>query len=224
VKQNIPSFDALSEVFFVNATKGWAVGSLGTILTTEITTPVELISFTAETDNNNVVLNWKTATETNNSGFEILRSGQNENNWGQIGFVEGRGTTTNESNYSFTDRDLSTGNYEYKLKQIDYDGSFHYSNVVDITISEPTEFTLSQNYPNPFNPSTAIQYSIPESGNVKLKVFNSIGEEVATLVNNYKEAGSYKVTFNANGLSSGIYYYKLSSNGFNQVKKMILLK
>jgi photosystem II stability/assembly factor-like uncharacterized protein len=224
VKQNIPSFDALSEVFFVNATKGWAVGSLGTILTTEITTPVELISFTAETDNNNVVLNWKTATETNNSGFEILRSGQNENNWGQIGFVEGRGTTTNESNYSFTDRDLSTGNYEYKLKQIDYDGSFQYSNVVDITISEPTEFTLSQNYPNPFNPSTAIQYSIPESGNVKLKVFNSIGEEVATLVNNYKEAGSYKVTFNANGLSSGIYYYKLSSNGFNQVKKMILLK
>ena len=101
---------------------------------------------------------------------------------------------------------------------------FRYSNVVDITISEPTEFTLSQNYPNPFNPSTAIQYSIPESGNVKLKVFNSIGEEVATLVNNYKEAGSYKVTFNANGLSSGIYYYKLSSNGFNQVKKMILLK
>jgi len=225
VKQNIPSFDALSEVFFVTATKGWAIGSLGTILTTESTIPVEMNSFTAAANGNDVTLNWQTATETNNSGFEILRTNQNGNSWDQIGFIEGNGTTTNEHNYSYVDTNLSSGNYSYKLTQIDFDGKQKESEVINVEVnSQPTEYSLSQNYPNPFNPSTTIEYSISQSSVVTLKVFNSIGEEVATLVNNYKEAGSYKVTFNANDLSSGIYYYKLSANGFNQVKKMILLK
>jgi len=228
VKQNIPSFDALSEVFFVKATKGWAVGSLGTILTTESPTPVELNSFTAETDNNNVVLNWKTATETNNSGFEILRSGQNENNWGHIGFVEGRGTTTNESNYSFIDRDLFTGNYEYKLKQIDNDGSFQYSNVVDINISGPTQFSLYQNYPNPFNPTTTIKYNLPENLNVVVTFYNQLGEEVMKIQEGKQDAGTYNLNVDFSDLPSGIYFYRLNANNSNknfvQVKKMCLIK
>jgi hypothetical protein len=110
------------------------------------------------------------------------------------------------------------------LKQIDYDGSFEFSNIVEVEILTPIQFLLEQNYPNPFNPSTTIEYSIPESGNVKLQVYNSLGEELVTLVNDYKEAGNYKINFNASDLSSGIYYYRLASNSFNEIKKMILLK
>ncbi len=228
VKQNIPSFDALSEVFFVNATKGWAVGSLGTILTTEITTPVELNSFTAKVDNKDIVLNWQTATETNNSGFEILRSDQNESNWDQIGFIEGNGTTSNESNYSFIDRNLSIGKYEYKLKQIDYDGSFEYSNVVDINISGPTQFSLYQNYPNPFNPTTAIKYNLPENLNVVITFYNQLGEEVMKIQEGDQNAGTYNLSVDFSDLPSGVYIYRLNANNSNknfvQVKKMCLLK
>ena len=132
--------------------------------------------------------------------------------------------TTEEHNYSFIDENVSTGDYKYRLKQIDYDGSFEYSDIVDVSISGPTEFSLSQNYPNPFNPSTTIEYSIPESGNVKLKVYNSLGEEVETLVNKFEEAGTYKINFDASSITSGIYFYKLDIGSHSQVKKMILLK
>ena len=191
--------------------------------------PVELTSFTATTDENNISLIWETSTETNNSGFEIERarlrsSNYDETSWERIGFVEGHGTTTEETSYSFIDENLKAGNYQYRLKQIDYDGSFEFSNIVEVEILTPIQFLLEQNYPNPFNPSTTIEYSIPESGNVKLQVYNSLGEELVTLVNDYKEAGNYKINFNASDLSSGIYYYRLASNSFNEIKKMILLK
>ncbi len=191
-------------------------------------TPVELTSFTATSEVSNVRLKWQTETETNNSGFQIERL-QNYKistlqNWDIIGFIEGHGTTTEEHEYSFVDENISAGEYQYRLKQIDYDGSFKFSDMVDINISQPTEFSLEQNYPNPFNPSTTIQYSIPEGGNVKLKVYNSLGEEVADLIDDYKEAGNYKINFNASELSSGIYFYQLKSKNFLSIKKMILLK
>jgi photosystem II stability/assembly factor-like uncharacterized protein len=225
VKQNIPTFDALADVYFINDTKGWAVGHLGTILTYDGQVPVELTSFTANVADNNVVLNWQTATEKNNSGFEILRSAQNDDSWNQLGFVEGHGTTTEENSYSFTDKDLRQGSYSYKLIQIDFDGTQTESEIVNIEVSsQPTEYSLSQNYPNPFNPSTTIEFSIPQSGNVKLVVYNSLGEEVSTLINNYGAAGNHKINFDATGLPSGLYLYKLSTANYSAVKKMIVLK
>ncbi len=229
VKQNIPSFDALASVHFINGTKGWAVGTLGTILTTENPTPVELSSFTANVDESNVNLSWQTATETNNKGFEVERL-QNFKitklqEWKKIGFVGGYGTTTEKNFYAFVDKNLEAGSYSYKLVQVDFDGTQNESNIVNVEInSQPNEYKLLQNYPNPFNPSTTIQYSIPKNENVTLKIYNALGEEVRTLVNEHQTAGNYKVNFNAENLSSGIYYYRIVSKNYNAVKKMILLK
>ena len=185
--------------------------------------PVELNSFTASISGNNVLLNWITATEINNSGFEVLRSNR-DNNWQKIGFVQGNGTTSEIHNYSFSDRNLSNGNYSYKLKQIDFDGTYKYSNVVNADVTNPVEFNLSQNYPNPFNPSTVITYTIPQAGMVTLKVYNTLGEEIAVLVNGMVEPGIHNVNFDASGLNSGMYFYRLESGNFVQVKKMTLLK
>jgi hypothetical protein len=195
------------------------------IMNTSNPVPVELISFTASASENDVTLKWQTATEKNNSGFEILRSTQNDNNWNQIGFIEGHGTTTEPNNYSFTDKNPEPGNYSYKLVQIDFDGTRNESEIVNVEISsQPTEYSLSQNYPNPFNPSTTIQYSIPESGNVKLVVYNSLGKEITTLVNEFKQPGKYEINFKGIDIPSGVYYYQLQTNGFVQTKKMVLLK
>jgi photosystem II stability/assembly factor-like uncharacterized protein len=229
VKQSIPSFDALSNVFFINDTKGWAVGTLGTIITADNPTPVELTSFNATVYKNNVTLNWQTATETNNKGFEIERKmsvvRNQESEWTRIGFVQGHGTSTQQNNYSFVEKNLEAGSYSYKLVQIDLDGTRHESKAVNVEVNSfPTKYALLQNYPNPFNPTTTIEYSIPQNGNVTLKIYNELGEEVRTLENGYKETGSYTVNFNAANLSSGIYYYKLSSGNFSTVKKMIFLK
>ncbi len=184
--------------------------------------PVELTSFTANASGNNVTLRWTTASETNNRGFEIqkLQSGT----WTTSGFVQGKGTSTEENSYSFTDKDLQSGKYIYRLKQVDFDGSYSYSQNVEVTVSAPLTFELSQNYPNPFNPSTTIHYAIPEAGNVKLIVYNLLGQEVKSLVNGFKEAGAYSVNFDASGLNSGLYLYKLETGSYTQVKKMTLLK
>ena len=186
--------------------------------------PVELLSFTAVNNNNKVVLNWSTATELNNHGFEIERS-PDKTNWSLIGFKEGNGTTTEIHNYSFTDDLLgvSSSKLFYRLKQVDYNGSFEYSDIVEVDIA-PSIYSLSQNYPNPFNPTTKIKYSIPNSGIVTLKVFNVLGKEVATLVNEEKPAGSYEVEFNGNELPTGIYFYQLKTGNYSETKKMILLK
>jgi len=192
-----------------------------------ITTPVELIAFNASATINSVNLNWQSSTETNNQGFEIERSDWLETKsekWKSIGFVNGNGTTTESQSYSFRDENVTSGKYMYRLKQIDFDGSFEYSNSIEVEISTPIIFTLDQNYPNPFNPSATISYQLPKTGNVNLKVFDVLGKEVATLVNMEQTSGSYKVEFNGSGLASGIYYYQLRASDFIETKKMILLK
>ncbi|MBK6877211.1 MAG: T9SS type A sorting domain-containing protein [Ignavibacteria bacterium] len=186
--------------------------------------PVELASFTAVTNRNNVTLNWATSKETNNQGFEVERSLVGANSWAKVGTVTGNGTTNETRSYSFTER-VTTGNYSYRLKQIDFNGNFEYHNLSsEVNVGVPSEFALSQNYPNPFNPSTKIDYDIATDGNVSVVLFDMSGREVAKLVNDFKPAGYYTVSFNASNLSSGMYFYRISANNFSQTKKMVLVK
>jgi hypothetical protein len=184
--------------------------------------PVELVSFTSSVAGNNVNLSWITATENNNMGFEIER--QTSSVWEKVGFVNGYGTTTDMKTYSFTDNSVTAGTYSYRLKQIDYNGTFEYSNTIQVDVSSPQQFELSQNYPNPFNPSTTISFSVPQNSFVTLKVYDIIGNEISTLVNESKAAGRYDVSFDASRLSSGIYFYSISAGNFNEVRKMTLIK
>ena len=189
--------------------------------------PVELSSFTAKASNDQVQLNWETKTEVNNFGFEVERTSvvNNENKtWQKIGFVEGNGNSNSPKEYSFVDKVLQSGNFSYRLKQIDTDGQFEYSPEVNVVIEVPTDYALEQNFPNPFNPSTTIKFSIPEAGMVKLTVYNLLGQEVKTLVDEQRQAGSYTELFNASGLNSGVYFYELRVNEFVITKKMQLLK
>jgi hypothetical protein len=185
--------------------------------------PVELTSFFGSSSNGNVELNWTTATELNNSGFEIQRSVDGYN-FSKIGFVTGYGTTTDPKTYSFMDYSSTTGKQYYRLRQIDFNGSFNYSGTIEIDVSAPIEFELQQNYPNPFNPSTAISYSIPQNSFVTLKVYDVLGNEVATLVNQTQSAGKYDVRFDASNLSNGVYLYSIKTDNFTSTKKMILMK
>ena len=190
--------------------------------------PVELTSFTASVVDGNVVLNWITATELNNSGFEVQKavtlSAEKRQTWEAIGFVNGNGTSTETHTYSFADQNPVAGKSYYRLKQIDFDGSFEYSNIVEVDLTLPIEFSLEQNYPNPFNPATSIQYTISSKQNVQLLVYNVLGKEIATLVNEEKPAGNYKVNFDASKLSSGVYFYQLQAGSFVETKKMILIR
>jgi hypothetical protein len=183
--------------------------------------PVELSSFSAIIKNGEVILKWRTDTEVNNYGFEVHKSEINspKSEWTQIGFVQGNGNSNSPKEYSFIDEKVKTGKYSYRLKQIDTDGNFEYSKIIEVNIELPAEYELSQNYPNPFNPSTTIRFTIPEPGNVKLIVYNIIGEQIYELMNEYKEAGGHTISFNASGLNSGIYIYKLESNGHVETKK-----
>ena len=184
--------------------------------------PVELSSFSAMVNYDNVELSWITSTETNNQGFEVQRAKDGE--FETIGFVEGHGTTTKSQAYSYIDSDVVTGKYQYRLKQIDFHGTFEYSNVVEVEVISPSTFSLKQNYPNPFNPSTVISYQLPVSGDVTLKVYDVLGNEVATLINEEKSAGSYEVEFNASSLPSGTYFYQLKAGSFIEAKKMVVIK
>jgi len=183
--------------------------------------PVELASFTASVIGNKVKLQWSTATETNNRGFEIQR-GVNNRDLVTIGFVQGNGTTTEQSSYSYTDDAEAIGTVYYRLKQIDFSGSYDYSKVVEVT--QVVSYALSQNYPNPFNPTTTISYSIPQNALVTLKVYDVLGSEVAELVNGQVEAGVHKVNFNAYNLNSGIYFYTIKAGNFSETKKLMLVK
>jgi photosystem II stability/assembly factor-like uncharacterized protein len=216
-----PSFrlavDSLGYVYVGTGLPQMLYGSI------QSTIPVELTSFSAKQVEDKIHLNWQTATELNNHGFEIERKTENSE-WRTKGFKEGNGTTTETQFYSFIDDNISGGKFQYRLKQIDYDGSFEFSDEIEIEVSIPIEYSLSQNFPNPFNPSTVIKYSIPEERLMILKVFNAIGEEVVSLVNEVKQPGVYEIEFNASYLSSGIYFYKLRAGDFVETKKMILLK
>ncbi len=185
--------------------------------------PVELVSFNAILNNNSVILSWVTATETNNMGFEVLRK-VNDGDWVKIGFVNGSGTSTNNNYYNFIDENIKQGILQYKLKQVDFDGSFKFSNICEINNVLNLNFNLAQNYPNPFNPTTIINFTIPEDNFVQLKVYDLLGKEIVSLVNEYKNKGSYKVEFNANELSAGTYFYQLKSGNFLATKKLMLVK
>lgn len=208
---------------FVPTASQWATFSysLASVL------PVELTSFTAKTVGGTVNLNWATATEINNLGFEVQKKVGGE--FISLGFVSGKGTTTEMQQYSFEDKNLSSGTYTYRLKQVDFNGSFYFSNEVNADVITPEVFALSQNYPNPFNPSTKIEYSLSVDSKVMLKVFNLLGEEIATLVNGNLTSGKHSVDFNAKNLNSGLYIYKLEAVGvdgsiYSDVKKMTLIK
>lgn len=187
--------------------------------------PVELTSFTAQVTSSNVNLSWTTATEINNLGFEIERSVDNKN-FITVGFVKGSGTVTEPKSYLFKDNYSVKGTQTvyYRLKQVDYNGTYDYSDAISVVLDIPAEYSLGQNYPNPFNPSTKIKYSVPQNGLVSIVVYDVTGQVVSTLVNEVKEAGNYEVDFNAAGLSSGIYFYIMTSNEFTQIKKMSILK
>jgi uncharacterized protein (TIGR02145 family) len=185
--------------------------------------PVELNLFTAVTDGRTIQLNWTTQTEKNSDKFDIERETIGTN-WETIGSVKAAVLSNSPKQYSFTDKNLQSGKYQYRLKMIDNDGTFEYSKVIETEISVPIEFELSQNFPNPFNPNTVISYSLPLASNVKLIVYNSLGQTVKVLENGFKIAGSYSVNFNASELPSGTYFYKIEAGQFSQIKKMILLK
>lgn len=186
--------------------------------------PVELIEFGYRKTNQGVELFWKTVSEQNNEGFQIERRHENSV-WQTIGFVRGKGTTTQAQSYSFVDEQAS-GKMFYRLKQLDFNGAFQYSNTIEVNLTAPETFELAQNYPNPFNPSTNITYQLPMTSNVKLEVFDMLGRKVATLVDARQEAGTYVATLNgtAHNLASGVYFYRLQAGNFIATKKMMLVK
>jgi hypothetical protein len=201
----------------------WNFGANFAVRIIDNPVPVELANFVVTENQNNIQINWTTITETNNSGFDIERKTESSD-WLKIIFFPGYGTSTQTHTYSYNDNQLKNGIYFYRLKQIDLDGSFVYSDVVSIEVGMPSGFTLEQNYPNPFNPSTKIKFRILDGGLVSLKVYDILGKEVATLVNEDLDKGEYDVDFSAKGLTSGIYFYKFESGNYTDTKKMMLMK
>ena len=203
------------------------LANTGAVTLNSTVLPVELVAFSAAVNRTDAILHWSTATEINNQGFEIER--RQAATWQDVGFVAGSGTSNSPRNYFYSDKNLAAGSYSYRLKQIDHNGAFLYYGSAAVEIkTAPEAFALLQNYPNPFNPTTKIEYSLENAGMVSLKVYNVLGDEVATLVNGHQEAGSYAVPFNtSNGmlsLSSGVYFYRLETGSFVSVKKLILMK
>ncbi|MFZ1517970.1 MAG: YCF48-related protein [Ignavibacteriaceae bacterium] len=219
----------LNSICFIDENNGWVVGEDGTIFKYKLDSviPVELIGFNNFVSANTVKLTWQTASETNNAGFQVERKkiedSQNDL-WENIRFIEGYGTTSELQSYTYIDDNLIPGKYRYRLKQIDFNGIFEYSNEIEAEIISPKSFALEQNYPNPFNPTTSIQYAIASSQYVQLKVYDILGNEVSTLVNEVKSAGTYQIIFDASDLSSGTYFYRLQAGSFVETKKMILLR
>ncbi len=192
--------------------------------------PVELSSFAADNNNGKVILTWATGTETNNSGFSVERSA-NGQNWNQLSFIEGKGTTTEKQSYRFEDNTITkTGTYYYRLKQVDFDGTHQYSKVLSVEVANPTTFSVEQNYPNPFNPSTKINYSLASASNVKLIIYDALGKVVDELTPGIIEAGVHSFEWNATRFSSGTYFYSFEAvpqNGeapVRMVRKMLLMK
>jgi hypothetical protein len=193
--------------------------------------PVELVSFTAVNKANYIIISWSTATELNNAGFYLERKEVSDAEWKEIIFIKGRGNSLEPGAYSYNDIDMTPGKYLYRLRQTDIDGSFVYSIEIEAGVSAPADFVLMQNYPNPFNPTSKIKYNVPESGSsggwmITIKLYDVLGNEISTLVNENKTAGSYEVELNSSSLSSGIYIYRMTVNDnvFNSARRMVVLK
>ena len=193
--------------------------------------PVELTSFTASVlqDEKVVLLNWQTATEMNNSGFEVERLQDSKierlKDWETVGFVPGFGTTTEPKSYSFIDENVSSGSYKYRLKQIDFDGTFEYSNEIEVEVDfAPKQFVLYQNYPNPFNSSTIINYELPKDERVRINLFNILGEQILTLFEGEQKAGEHQISLSSVELPSGNYFYSLETTSIRQIKKLTIIK
>ena len=212
----------LDVVIEINSTK------VAILLNGDSPLPVELSSFTSSINQNSVKLNWTTSQEQNNSGFEIQRAdkfSEGQEVWKKIDFINGSGNSNTQNNYSYEDKNLASGKYRYRLKQIDFNGNFEYHELSnEVVIGIPVSTELMQNYPNPFNPVTNILYRLSENSYVTLKVFDNSGRELKTLVNEYKEAGYYKSVFDGSGLASGVYFYKLTAGDFVHTKKLSLVK
>ncbi len=221
----------LAVAFFDNTT-GWA-GAFNTSATVggiyKFTgqvappVPVELTSFTASASQSGVNLVWETATEINNYGFEVERSFDN-GTFSTLAFVKGKGTTTERQVYNFTDQINLTGKTYYRLRQIDNDGRFEYSDIIEVDNTIPESFTMSQNFPNPFNPSTRIQFSLPQESQVELSIYDASGKLVENLVSEVKGAGYHEVIWNATSHASGIYFAQIKAGKFVKNIKMTLLK
>ncbi|HNT66427.1 MAG TPA: T9SS type A sorting domain-containing protein [bacterium] len=193
----------------------------------DVVLPVELTLFEAQAENDQtedlVVLSWRTVGESNNLGFQVEKAGAGQE-FVNIGFIAGAGSTNQAQAYRFEDRDVQVGSYRYRLKQIDTDGSFTYSEIVQVTVMPPQEYALSQNYPNPFNPETHIAFQVKQEGRVTIKVYDILGRETATLLDQTMKAGTHKLSFDGRAMPSGLYFYAMQAGDFRQVKKMMLLK
>ena len=208
------------------------VSAYSNVITATTIIPVELTSFIANVNDRAISITWTTATELNNSGFELER--RLNNDWQKVIFIEGKGTTTEKSNYSYIDKfvfESLQGAVQYRLKQIDYDGSYSYSQVISVEVDfTPKEYTLYQNYPNPFNPSTTIKFALPFDSNVRIAIYNLLGEQVEVLFDQVKEVGYHNLNWNASSLASGVYIYTIEAKSldgmknFSSVKKMMLMK
>lgn len=197
--------------------------------------PVNLADFSISTSNRDINLQWSTETEINNKGFSIERrmktADRQYSAWKEVSFVNGKGNSTSRVDYTYTDKKLNSGAYQYRLKQIDYNGNYEYhspANSADMIIGKPGSFDISQNYPNPSNPKSKIDFSMPFDGKVTIKVYDILGKEVASLINEFKPADFYTVEFDGSNISSGTYFYRIIAEGNNQkftkTMKMILVK
>jgi len=214
----------------VNSFSMWTAASSSAPL------PVQLIEFTIATLRTNAELKWKTETETESYGFEVerklvtnpsqpaTRNAEPVTSWSKVGFVKGAGISTSPREYSFVDKVTVAGRYAYRLKQISQNGTFGYSGSIETVISPPEDFALLNNYPNPFNPTTTIEYELPLEVKVNLVIYDNLGRQVRTLVENVQPAGYYKAVFDAQGLSSGMYYYRIVAGDFVKVKKLLFVK
>lgn len=210
-------------------TSGWVNGTTFTIddivISNETALPVQLTTFTALLTDGNVQLNWATATEINNYGFDIERASASLGmTWEKIAFIQGHGNSNSTKNYSYIDNAAPAGKVRYRLKQIDFDGKFEYSDVAEVNVETPTKLVLYQNIPNPFNPTTEIKFALPNKSNIELSIYNLLGEKIRTLINETMPSGNHKIFFNAADLASGVYLYVLIAEKSSTIKKMILIK
>ena len=186
--------------------------------------PIELSTFTAKSAEEKIMLNWTTKTEVNNYGFELEKSHPDSKVWEKIGFVKGNGNSNSDKQYTFTDKNLNGGSkFIYRLKQIDNNGKFVYSDEVEIEVL-PTKYELYQNYPNPFNPTTNFKFQTVNHGLVSLKVYDVLGNEIETIINKELDPGFYKYQWDASYFASGVYFYRLHAGDYVNTKKLLLLK